>query len=135
MTCLLRSAGITPLPSLLQSNPPLTGASVLSASRLAPLPSFPLVWHRRVGSHAPYESLVEHRATYMPDVLAVTRIAVAGAHCRAHRNSRSCYFRLEEVGNRLNGSIRAIAFHHAVTPRNQIRTPPIWRGDEVAPHF
>jgi len=69
------------------------------------------------------------------DVLAVTRIAVAGAHCRAHRNSRSCYFRLEEVGNRLNGSIRAIAFHHAVTPRNQIRTPPIWRGDEVAPHF
>jgi hypothetical protein len=42
MACFLRSAGITPASSLLQSSPPLTGASVLSASRLAPLAPFPL---------------------------------------------------------------------------------------------
>src|SRR5438552_3883328 len=38
----LRSAGITPASSLLRSSPPLPGASVLSASRLEPLPPFPL---------------------------------------------------------------------------------------------
>ena len=51
---------------LLRSSPPLSGASVLSASRLEPLVPFP--WHRRIGSHVPYESLVELRAAYMPDV-------------------------------------------------------------------
>src|SRR6266481_6190192 len=37
MTCSLRSAGITPASTLLRGSPPLTGASVLSASRLEPL--------------------------------------------------------------------------------------------------
>jgi hypothetical protein len=38
----LRSTGITPASLLLQSSPPLAGASVLSASRLEPLVPFPL---------------------------------------------------------------------------------------------
>src|SRR4029077_11727915 len=38
----LRSTGITPASSLLRSSPPLSGASVLSASRLEPLAPFPL---------------------------------------------------------------------------------------------
>src|SRR5712671_3919630 len=42
MTCSLRSAGITPASTLLRGSPPLTGASVLSASRLEPLAPFPL---------------------------------------------------------------------------------------------
>jgi hypothetical protein len=37
MTCPLRSTSITPASPLLRSSPPLTGASVLSASRLEPL--------------------------------------------------------------------------------------------------
>ncbi len=65
MTCPLRSTGITPASSLLWGSPPLSGASVLSASRLEPLVPFP--WHRRPGSHVPYKSLIELRAVYMPD--------------------------------------------------------------------
>ena len=42
MTHPLRSTGITPASSLLQGSPPLSGASVLSASRLEPLAPFPL---------------------------------------------------------------------------------------------
>jgi hypothetical protein len=42
MTRPLRSTGITPASSLLQGSPPLSGASVLSASRLEPLAPFPL---------------------------------------------------------------------------------------------
>src|SRR5215831_2830259 len=42
MTCPLRSTSITPASSLLQGSPPLSGASVLSASRLEPLAPFPL---------------------------------------------------------------------------------------------
>src|SRR6202040_4042381 len=42
MTCPLRSTGITPASSLLRGSPPLSGASVLSASRLEPLAPFPL---------------------------------------------------------------------------------------------
>src|ERR1700732_3644400 len=38
----LRSTEITPASSLLRSSPPLSGASVLSASRLEPLAPFPL---------------------------------------------------------------------------------------------
>src|ERR1700726_1276804 len=37
MTCPLRSTSITPASSLLQGSPPLSNASVLSASRLEPL--------------------------------------------------------------------------------------------------
>ena len=65
MACSLRSTSITLASALLRSSPPLTGASVLSALRLAPLVPFP--WHRRVGSHVPYKSLVELRAAYTPD--------------------------------------------------------------------
>jgi hypothetical protein len=42
MTRPLRSTSITPASSLLQGSPPLSGASVLSASRLEPLVLFPL---------------------------------------------------------------------------------------------
>src|ERR1700719_3113795 len=42
MTHPLRSTSITPASSLLQGSPPLSGASVLSASRLEPLAPFPL---------------------------------------------------------------------------------------------
>ena len=40
VTCPLRSTGITPASTLLRSSPPLSGASVLSASRLEPLAPF-----------------------------------------------------------------------------------------------
>jgi hypothetical protein len=42
MTCPLRSTTITAASSLLRGSPPLSGASVLSASRLEPLAPFPL---------------------------------------------------------------------------------------------
>src|SRR5262245_23197774 len=42
MTRPLRSTGITPASTLLRGSPPLSGASVLSASRLEPLAPFPL---------------------------------------------------------------------------------------------
>src|SRR2546421_9292884 len=42
MTRPLRSTSITPASSLLQGSPPLSGASVLSASRLETLAPFPL---------------------------------------------------------------------------------------------
>src|SRR5713101_5054051 len=48
---------------LLRGSPPLSGASVLSASRLEPL----VPWHRRPGSHVPHKSQIELRAAYMPD--------------------------------------------------------------------
>src|ERR1700724_2303611 len=57
--------GHYPASSLLRGSPPLSGASVLSASRLEPLVPFP--WHRRPGSHVPYKSQIELRAAYMPD--------------------------------------------------------------------
>src|SRR5882724_131078 len=42
MTCPLCSTGITPLHRYYRGSPPLSGASVLSASRLEPLAPFPL---------------------------------------------------------------------------------------------
>ena len=65
MTCPLRSTSITLASTLLQGSPPLSGASVLSASRFEPLVPFP--WHRRPGSHVPHKSQIELRAAYMPD--------------------------------------------------------------------
>src|ERR1700680_4912077 len=41
VTCPLRPTSITPASSLRQGSPPLSGASVLSASRLEPLAPFP----------------------------------------------------------------------------------------------
>ena len=66
MTHPLRSSPITGPSTLLRGGPPLSGASVLSASRLEPLAPFP--WHRRQGSHVPHRSLIELRAAYTPDV-------------------------------------------------------------------
>src|SRR5262249_526328 len=65
MTCPLGSSPITGPSSPLRGSPPLSGASVLSASRLQPLAPFP--WHRRPGSHVPHRSLIEPRAAYTPD--------------------------------------------------------------------
>ena len=57
--------GHYPVSALLRGSPPLSGASVLSASRGHRLCLFP--WHRRPGSHVPYKSQIELRAAYMPD--------------------------------------------------------------------
>src|SRR6267154_6226384 len=48
MTRPLRSTSITLASSLLRGSPPLSGASVLSASRLEPLVLFPLASERQV---------------------------------------------------------------------------------------
>src|SRR5439155_6964085 len=53
MTCPLRSTSITPASSLLQGSPPLSGASVLSASRLEPLAPFPLTSPARFSRSTP----------------------------------------------------------------------------------
>jgi hypothetical protein len=53
MTCPLCSTGITPASSLLQGSPPLSGASVLSASRLEPLAPFPLASPARFSRSIP----------------------------------------------------------------------------------
>jgi hypothetical protein len=63
--CSLRSTSITPASSLLRSSPPLSGASVLSASRIRRLRFFP--WHRRPGSQVPYQSRNESHASSTPD--------------------------------------------------------------------
>src|ERR1700737_4688986 len=53
MTCPLRSTSITPASSLLQGSPPLSDASVLSASRLEPLvPCMGLFLSRSFGTPA-----------------------------------------------------------------------------------
>src|SRR5262252_3170643 len=66
----LRSNPITGPSTLLRAAPPLRSASVLSPSRLEPLAASPFTPSARqsTGSHVPYESLVELRAAYMPDV-------------------------------------------------------------------
>src|SRR2546422_4100608 len=53
MTCPLRSTSITPASALLQGSPPLSGASVLSASRLEPLAPFPLTSPARFSRSVP----------------------------------------------------------------------------------
>src|SRR5258707_14404297 len=53
MTCPLRSTSITPASALLQGSPPLSGASVLSASRWEPLaPCMGLFLSRSFGTPA-----------------------------------------------------------------------------------
>src|SRR6476646_8380533 len=65
----LRSSPITGLSTLLRAAPSLRSASVLSPSRLEPLATSPFapLAQLSIGSHVPYESLVELRAAYMPD--------------------------------------------------------------------
>ena len=59
MTCPLRSTSITPASTLLQGSPPLSGASVLSASRLEPLaPCMGLCLSRSFGTPAHLLSFV-----------------------------------------------------------------------------
>src|SRR5580692_991177 len=53
MTCPLRSTSITPASALLQGSPPLSGASVVSASRLEPLAPFPLTSPARFSRSVP----------------------------------------------------------------------------------
>src|SRR5215217_1799018 len=74
MACSLRSTSITPASSLLRSSPPPVGASVFRPRGWRRLCLFP--WHRRLGSHVPYKSLVELRAAYMPD--AARAVSVSG---------------------------------------------------------
>jgi hypothetical protein len=66
----LRSGPITGPSTPLRAAPPLRSASVLSPSRLEPLAASPFAPSARqsTGSDVPYESLVELRAAYMPDV-------------------------------------------------------------------
>ena len=61
----LRSSPITGPSSLLRGSPPLSGASILSASRVIRLCLFSL--HRRSGSQVPHESPNESHASCTPD--------------------------------------------------------------------
>src|SRR5208282_6441851 len=61
----LRSIPITGTSSLLRADPPLSAASVLSASWVLHLRLFP--WHRLTGSQVPCISLDESHAPSTPD--------------------------------------------------------------------
>src|SRR5215468_4571129 len=65
MTCLLRSTGVTPLQHYYEAVRPSPAHRYFRPCGCSRLCLFP--WHRRPGSHVPYESLVELRAAYMPD--------------------------------------------------------------------
>jgi hypothetical protein len=65
VTCPFRSSPIAGPPSLLRSSSPLTGASILSASRDLRLRLFPC--HRRHGSQVPHKSPDECHASCTPD--------------------------------------------------------------------
>src|ERR1700704_4723900 len=82
MTCPLRSTSITPASSLLQGSPPLSGASVLSASRLEPLAPFPLPSPARFSRSVQ----VDHRhcrPAANETMLGLRRVVgTEGVHCR-----------------------------------------------------
>src|ERR1700738_5553572 len=61
----LRSTGITPLQHYYEAVRPSPAHRYFRPRGLSHLRLFP--WHRRLGSHVPYKSLVELRAAYMPD--------------------------------------------------------------------
>src|SRR6266705_2876377 len=92
MTCPLRSTGITPASSLLQGSPPLSGASVLSASRLEPLvPCMGLYLSRSFGTPAHlYPSSV---SLFDPKAVSSSRSALRP--CRRAQE-------LSKVGRRTN---------------------------------
>src|SRR6201982_2166947 len=109
MACPLRSTTITAASSLLRSSPPLSGASVLSASQLEPLVPFPS--HRRQGSHGPYGSLVEVRGAYMPDAART----VSGTP-RAHPGGRVIprfWHRLNRCRHFCGGSLALASLNRA----------------------
>src|SRR5262249_28091345 len=65
MTHHLRSMGITPLRRYYEAVRPSPAHRYFQPHGWSRLCFFP--WHRRPGSHVPYRSPVESRATYMPD--------------------------------------------------------------------
>src|SRR5713101_2600173 len=83
MACPLRSTGITPASSLIRSSPPLSGASVLSASRLEPLaPCMGLFLSRSFGTPAHLLSFISffvrsESRSFVPTAQELSRLAVA----------------------------------------------------------
>src|ERR1700731_3836131 len=65
MTRPLRSTGITPLRHYYGAVRPSPAHRYFQPRGWSRLCFFP--WHRRPGSHVPYQSLIELRAAYMPD--------------------------------------------------------------------
>ena len=65
MTRPLRSTGITPLHHYYRAVRPSPAHRYFQPRGCSRLRFFP--WHRRPGSHVPYKSQIELRATYMPD--------------------------------------------------------------------
>jgi hypothetical protein len=65
MACSLRSTGITPLHGYYGAVRPWLAHRYFRPRGWRRLCLFP--WHRRSGSHVPYESLIELRAAYTPD--------------------------------------------------------------------
>src|SRR6516162_10831922 len=65
MTRPLRSTGITPLRHYYGAVRPSPAHRYFQPRSWSRLCFFP--WHRRPGSHVPYQSLIELRAAYMPD--------------------------------------------------------------------
>src|ERR1700687_2716962 len=65
MTCPLRSTGITPLQRYYEAVRPSPAHRYFRPRGWSHLHLFP--WHRRPGSHVPYQSQIELRAAYMPD--------------------------------------------------------------------
>src|SRR5271169_3440164 len=65
MTCPLRSTGITPLHHYYGAVRPSPAHRYFRPRGWSRLRLFP--WHRRPGSHVPYDSLIELRAAYTPD--------------------------------------------------------------------
>src|SRR5262249_29187562 len=65
MTCPLCSTGITPLQRYYEAVRPSPAHRYFRPRGWSRLCFFP--WHRRQGSHVPYDSLIELRAAYTPD--------------------------------------------------------------------
>jgi len=112
--------GHYPASSLLRSRPPLSGASVLSASRDCRLCLFP--WHRRPGSHVPYESPHESHASCTPDITwPVRRLPPCCSRSTGGTpvlmSSNGCFDASSEV--RLRSSLSSIHDVITATPFNQ----------------
>jgi hypothetical protein len=100
--------------SVLRGSPPLTGASVLSASRGHRLRLFP--YHRQPGSQVPYESPNEFHAACTPDTAwPVRRLPPRSSQGRDTPRFR-CHLRHFDASSavRLRSSLSSI--HDAVFP-------------------